>query len=121
MIAPDRRQSAPDAGCAAPDIPDRGAMDEVWGAPTPGAVRARLAFLASWADELAAETDAIGRVSGWETPAVAQFQAELAALSAALRGWSSRVLDFRAEIASPHPGLAPAGFPGVAFGPGAFG
>lgn len=98
-------------------------MDEFSGAPTAGMARAQLSALASWADDLAAEAEAIAHVSGWETPAVAQFQLEMDGLAAALRGLRERALDLRADVGAPHPWTIAGGLPGVgaAWGPGGHG
>ncbi len=87
-------------------------MDELCASPLAGVVRAQLAALASWADDLAAEAEAIAQVSGWQTPAVADFQAEMAELVAALRGLRERALDLRADVGAPHPWPALGGYPG---------
>lgn len=87
-------------------------MDELCTSPVAGAVRAQLAALASWADDLAADAEAIARASGWETPAVAEFQTEMAILVAALRGLRERALDLRADVGAPHPWPALGGYPG---------
>ena len=87
-------------------------MDELCASPAAGAVRAQLAALASWADDLAADAEAIARVSGWETPAVAEFQTEMAELVAALRGLRERALDLRADVGAPHPWSIAGAYPG---------
>ena len=87
-------------------------MDELCASPAAGAVRAQLAALASWADDLAADAEAIARVSGWETPAVVEFQTEMAELVAALRGLRERALDLRADVGAPHPWSIAGGYPG---------
>lgn len=87
-------------------------MDELCASPSGGAVRAQLAALASWADDLATEAEVIARVGGWETPAVAEFQSEMAELVAALRGLRGRALDLRADVGAPHPWPALGGYPG---------
>lgn len=91
-------------------------MDGLCAVPAAGAVRAQLAALASWADDLAAEAESIARVSGWETPALAEFQTEMAQLAAALRGLRERALDLRADVGSPAPGAVAGSFAGFGAG-----
>ena len=87
-------------------------MDELWASPAAGVVRAKLAALASWADDLAADAEAIARVGGWETAAVAEFQIEMANLVAALRGLRERALDLRADVRAQSPWPVVGGYPG---------
>lgn len=79
-------------------------------------MRARLAQLAAWADDLAADAEAIAQVSGWQTPAITEFQTDMATLVAALRGLRERALDLRADVGSPHSWLVAGGHPGFSIG-----